>query len=97
MDSRPIPKSTEKIWAFIDSKTFDELLKQNVRLAIAILTYDSEILDFIKSPLAREFEALNNIVSYELENKDSEVSSTKIVKKEYNSTLALVIGWKTFL
>jgi hypothetical protein len=94
MDSRPILKNTEKIRVFIDSKTFDELLKQEDRLAITILRhYDSEMLDFIRNPLATEFEALNNIdsiVSYELENKDSEVASLNIVESEYSSTLSFI-------
>lgn len=94
MDSRPILKNTGKIRVFIDSKSFDELLKQDDRLAIAVLRhYDSEILDFVRNPLATKFEALNNIdsiVSYELENKDSEVATLKIVKSEYNSTSSFI-------
>ena len=59
MDNKPILKNAEKITFFIDSKTFDELLKQNDRLAAAILKhYDSEILDFIRNPLATEHEVM---------------------------------------
>jgi len=93
MDSRPILKNTGRIRVFIDSKSFDELLKQNDRLAIAILShYDSEILDFIRNPLATKFEALNNIdniVSYELENKDSKHATLKMESK-YSSTSSFI-------
>jgi hypothetical protein len=67
MDSRPILNDVKKIGVFLDSKTFDNQLKQNNRLALSILNYAvSKRLRFVRSPLITEFKELKEIVEYNL-------------------------------
>ena len=93
MDSRPILKDAKKIRVFLDSNTFNDLLNQKDRLAIAILNYDSECLDFVSSPLDTTYNELENIVKYELILDDnSEIKSIKITQKE--SGTEMVFGYR---
>ena len=80
MDSRPILKNTKEIRVYIDSKTFDDLLNENDRLAFAILRYyNSDGLKFVRSPLKTEYTELKDVVEYELElDSNSEIESIKI-------------------
>jgi hypothetical protein len=89
MDSRPILKDAKKLRIFIDSEIFNVLLKKNDRVANAILRhYDSDILDFVRNPLSTAYGELNNVVQYEIEEKDSSINSIKITKKEDSSIMA---------
>ena len=93
MDSRPILKDAKKIRVYLDSNTFNDLLNQKDRLAIAILNYNSECLDFVSSPLDTTYNELKNIVKYELILDDnSEIKSIKITQKE--SGTEMVFGYK---
>lgn len=80
MDSRPILENAKKIRVHLDSDTFNDLLNQNYREAIAILRYsNSEFLDFVRSPLGIVHEELKNITEYKL-ILDSKVKSIEIKK-----------------
>lgn len=84
MDSRPILRdSPQKIGVYIDSITFEDSLNQDDRLASAILVhYDSEYLEFVRSPLDTAHEELKNIPEYELTlNGNSEVKSIEISER----------------
>lgn len=90
MDSRPILKDTKKIGVFLDSKTFDNLLKKKDRLAVAILRHhDSDSLDFIRNPSKTELSEINTITKYKIEvGDDSEIKSIQITKKESEEHMA---------
>ena len=67
MDSRPILKNVKKIRVHLDSNTFNDLLNQKDRLVIAILRYhDSDLLDFVRSPLKTVHKDLEKITEYEV-------------------------------
>ena len=88
MDSRPLLKDTEKIGVLIDSKTFDTLLKQEDRTAAAILSHryyshsEDGLLDFVRTPMTTEIDALKEVVEYQLEKNQSEISLIKIIKND---------------
>lgn len=94
MDSRPILKDAKKIRVYIDSNTFNELLNQDDRLAIAILKhYNSDYLRFVRSPLETTYDELRNIVEYELIFGDnSEIKTIKITQKEHQEDITF--GYK---
>ena len=84
MDSRPILKDAKKVRVYLDSTTFNNLLTQKDRLAIAILRhYDSDCLEFVRSPLETTYDELKNVIEYELILDDnSKIESIKITRKE---------------
>jgi hypothetical protein len=84
MDSRPLLNDPKKLRVLIDSKTFDELLEQNDTNSFTLLRYfDSDQLDFIRTPFPTSFEELNKVPQYTLEEKESNISSIKIVTANY--------------
>ena len=89
MDSRPLLKETRKLRAFIDSKTFEDLLDAGNRLAISILRYyDSELLDFVRSPFKTKYDELKKIAEYQLKlDSNSEIFSIEIIKGETRDSL----------
>lgn len=90
MNSRPILKKARKINILIDSKTFNNRLQKNDRLAIAILSYaNSDYFRFVRTPLETTYNQLNNIVEYELlRDENSAVVGIKINHKNYKSSSA---------
>jgi hypothetical protein len=84
MDSRPILKDAKKVRVYLDSTTFNDLLTQKDRLAIAILRhYDSDCLEFVRSPLETTYDELKNVIEYELIlDNNSKIESIKITRKE---------------
>ena len=82
MDSRPLLKDATRIAVFIDSKTFDDLLTNRNRLAVAVLRHcDSDYLTFVRSPLETKHDELKAIVEYKfLENAG--VRSIQISRKD---------------
>lgn len=97
MDSRPILKDAKKIQVYLDSNSFNDLLNKNDRLAIAILRhYDSDCLEFIRSPLGTQQGGLKNIVEYELRLDDhSNIEAITITQKESELWRGLWFGYRT--
>jgi hypothetical protein len=70
MDSRPLLKDAARIWVLIDSKTFDDLLTKQNRLAMAILRHrDSKELTFVRSPFETRHEELKAVMEFKLLEK----------------------------
>jgi len=85
MDSRPLLRNAKKIQVYIDSKTFDELLTSQDRLATAILRHcDSECLVFVRSPLETKHKELKQIAEYRLSIKESEIKSIEFEQADFS-------------
>jgi len=70
MDSRPLFKDVARIRVLIDSRTFDDLLTKQNRLAMAILRYrNSDELTFVRSPFETRHEELKAVMEYKLLEK----------------------------
>jgi len=64
---------SKKLNILLDSRTFDNLLKSDNPLAIAILEhYDSRLLEFIRSPFDSAYKELKRIDTFQLIRKDSD-------------------------
>jgi len=83
METRNLLKdATRKIKVHLDSKTFDDLLGSNDRLAVAILRHhDSDMLEFVRSPFETKHEELKKVVEYRLLSTDHQVESIEIVRE----------------
>jgi len=93
MHSKDLLKATKKIQVFIDSKTFDDLLNDKDRVAIAILRhYDSDYLEFVRDPMETNHKELENIIEYEMILKDS---GAKLKIKRKNLETGILFGYKT--
>ena len=90
MDSRPLLNEVRKVRVFIDSKTFEDLLNNHDRLAIAILKYyDSERLDFVRSPFKTKFDEMKKVVEYKLKlDGSSKINSIEIIKEDSQEVMA---------
>lgn len=90
MRSRSILKNAKKMGILLDSKTFEERLKKEDRLSIAILSYfNSSHLDFVRSPLNTKYTQLNKIREYEIErDENSEIKGIIIKYKAFISQSA---------
>jgi len=65
MDGRLLLKEATRIWVLIDSKTFDDLLTKQNRLARAILRHrDSNDLTFVRSPFETQHDELRAVMEY---------------------------------
>lgn len=70
MGSRPLLSDAARIWVLIDSRTFDDLLTKQNRLAMAILRYcDSNELMFARSPFETRHEELKAVMEYKLRDE----------------------------
>ena len=82
MNNKPVLNKAEKIHIHIDSKTFEKLLLKSDRLAIAILNYyNTNYLEFVRSPFETMHDELKNIAEYELMMGDN--SEIEVVAIEY--------------
>lgn len=90
MNSRPILKKAKKISILIDSKYFNNRLRKNDRLANAILSYyNSEHLEFVRTPFETTYNQLNKIVDFKIErDESSEMKGIKINKEDSNREYA---------
>jgi hypothetical protein len=84
MNSRPILKKAKKISILIDSKSFNNRLRKNDRLANAILSYyNSEHLEFVRTPFETTYNQLNKIADFKIErDESSEMKGIKINKED---------------
>ena len=72
MNNKPVLNKAKKIQIHLDSKTFEKLLSRSDRLAAAILRYyNSNELEFVRSPLKTIHDELKNIAEYELVSSQS--------------------------
>jgi len=86
----------KKIRVFIDSKSFDEMLTNNDRLASAILRHeDSEFLDFVRFPLVTANQALKNIKEYRFDyNPSSKINTIDINGKTTKESIGFGYGFE---
>lgn len=67
MINKPILINAKKIHIYLDSNTFENLFSNSDRLAIALLRYyNSNCLEFVRSPLESVHIELANIIEYQL-------------------------------
>jgi hypothetical protein len=76
MDSRSLLNQLEKLGVLIDSKSFEELLDNNNRIAHALLTYfQQDCVTFVRTPFSSKYTELTKIPEYKLiinpQNRDS--------------------------
>jgi len=72
MNSSPILLKAKKISILIDSKSFNNRLRKNDRLSIAILSYlNSEYFEFTRTPLETINNILNEIPEYNIERDET--------------------------
>ena len=68
MDSRNLLANTEKVNVLLDTESFNSWIREGNRLALAILGhYDSEIIDFVRTPLVTTSEELQRVPEYGFE------------------------------
>jgi len=84
---------SKKLNILLDSKTFDNLLKNDNRLAIAILEhYDSRLLEFIRTPFDSAYKELKRIDTFQLMRRDSEIESIEIHSAKENAQMHFGYG-----
>jgi len=90
MNNKPVLNKAKKIQIHLDSKTFVKLLSRSDRLAAAILRYyNSNELEFVRSPLKTIHNELKNIAEYELVLDDNlEIRGINIESEQYKSEMA---------
>src|SRR5439155_3594918 len=68
-----------EIRVHLDSKTFDDLLSNSDRTALALLQHrHTRGVDFVRSPLVTPHRELQEIVEYKFVTKDSEIQSIEV-------------------
>jgi hypothetical protein len=85
MDSRNLLANIGKVNVLLDTNSFNSWINEGNRLALAILGhYDSEIIDFIRTPLVTTSEELQRIPEYGFElDVNAWIRGISITRAEY--------------